>query len=114
MSACFKKKARSFRRDNCEFPSKTTDKIDAHNAKHASQIKLTDESILTASSFPKYRIEDLLEMHAAIEPETVISIEHGEKIRVAKRVPANADPDKSRIPLGRISVSTGIPLKMPL
>jgi hypothetical protein len=50
-------------------------------------------------------------MSSTIEPETVKFIDNGQNDSVSNRVPANAEPDKCRIPAGRISADTGTPQK---
>jgi hypothetical protein len=50
-------------------------------------------------------------MSSTIESQTVKFIDNGENESVSKRVLAKAQPDKCRIPPGRISASTGTPEK---
>jgi hypothetical protein len=50
-------------------------------------------------------------MSSTIESQTVKFIDNGENDSVSNRVSANAEPDKLRIPPGRISASTGTPQK---
>jgi hypothetical protein len=50
-------------------------------------------------------------MSSTIESQTVKFIDNGENDSGSNRIPANAEPDKWRIPPGRISASTGAPEK---
>jgi hypothetical protein len=50
-------------------------------------------------------------MSSTTESQKVKFIDIGENDSVSNRVSANAEPDKWRIPPGRISASTGIPQK---